>query len=97
MPSAVFCNGDIFAIGAMKCLKDYGYRTPEDISFIGIDDIVLSRYFEPKLTTIRIDMAEMGALAMDLIVKKINGQDVESVIVQSDQIIIRDSVKKISS
>lgn len=35
VPSAVFCAGDIFAIGAMKCARDYGDTVPEDISFIG--------------------------------------------------------------
>jgi len=92
-PSAVFCAGDIFAIGAIRCAKDKGYRVPEDISFIGVDDIILSRYIEPALTTIRIDKALMGRLAMDLLVKKINGESVESIILESDNIVVRNSVK----
>lgn len=95
VPSAVFCPGDIFAIGAIKCVKDHGYKVPEDISVIAIDDILLSRYFEPKLTTIRIDKEKMGKLAMDLIVRKINGEQVKSVIVESDNIIVRNSVSSI--
>lgn len=95
IPSAVFCSGDIFAIGAMNCAKDRGYRVPEDISFIAIDDILLSRYYEPKLTTIRIDKLKMGRLAMELIVKKLKGEQVQSIYVESDNIIIRNSVHQI--
>lgn len=95
-PTAVFCSGDIFAIGAMKCSKDNGYKVPEDISFISIDDILLSGYIEPKLTTIRIDKEKMGKLAMELIVKKINGEAVSSMTVESDNIIVRETVLYIS-
>ena len=93
VPTAVFCAGDIFAIGAIRCAKEFGYKVPDDISFVGIDDIILSRYVEPKLTTVKIDKALMGSLAMELIVKKINGEQVKSEIVESDNLIIRDSVK----
>lgn len=95
-PSAVFCSTDMFAASAIRCVKENGYRVPEDISFIGIDDIILSRYIEPRLTTVRIDKTMMGSLAMELLVKKIDGNKVESITVNSDNIIIRDSVKDIS-
>lgn len=91
-PTAVFCAGDIFAIAAIRCARDRGFKVPEDISFIGIDDILLSRYIEPSLTTIKIDKIQMGILAMELLVKKINGDIVKSVIVESDNIILRNSV-----
>ena len=94
IPSAVFCSGDLFAISAIKCAKDNGYKVPEDISFIAVDDILLSRYIEPKLTTVKIDKEKMGSLAMELIIKKINNEQVDSIIVESDNIIERDSVFK---
>lgn len=96
VPSAVFCAADIFAIGAIKCVKDNGYSIPGDISFIGIDDILLSRYIEPALTTVRIDKTKMGTLAMELLVRKINGEPVESVSVESDNIVVRDSVVNVN-
>lgn len=95
-PTAVFCATDMFAVSAIRCAKDNGYRVPDDISFIGIDDIMLSRYIEPRLTTIRIDKTMMGSLAMELLVKKIDGKKVESITVMSDNIIIRDSVRDIT-
>jgi len=95
-PTAVFCATDVFAIGAMKCAKCEGYRVPDDISFIGIDDILLASYIEPPLTTIRIDKALMGNLAMEQLMKKINGEEAESVTVDSENLIIRDSVAALS-
>jgi len=95
IPTAVLCTVDMYAASAIKCVKANGYRVPEDISFIGIDDIILSRFIEPALTTIRIDKKLMGSLAMDMIVKKINGQQVNNVVVASDNLIVRDSVRNL--
>ena len=92
VPTAVFCPADMFAIGAIGCAKNKGYRIPADISFVAIDDILLSRYYEPKLTTIKIDKENMGYLAMESIVKKIEGKPVDSIIVESGNLIVRDSV-----
>ncbi len=90
-PTAVVCTVDSFAIGAMRCAKDMNLSIPKDVSFIGIDDILLSRYIEPKLTTIGIDKVEMGALAMDLLQQKIKGKKTESVLLPME-LIVRDSV-----
>jgi LacI family repressor for deo operon, udp, cdd, tsx, nupC, and nupG len=94
-PTAIFCTTDTFAIGAMKCAKDMGLSIPKDISFIGIDDIFLANYVEPKLTTIKIDKFKIGSLAMELIMDKIEGKEVNSVVVDSDYLIVRDSVMSI--
>jgi DNA-binding LacI/PurR family transcriptional regulator len=85
------CTVDSFAIGAMRCAKDLNFSLPHDISFIGIDDILLSRYIEPKLTTIGIDKVEMGAMAMDILLQKIKGKQTESVLLPME-LIVRDSV-----
>jgi len=92
-PTAVLCTVDIFAIGAMRCAKELGLRVPEDVSFIGIDDILLARYAEPKLTTVGIDKVKMGELAMELLLQKIAGKEAESVSLPME-LIVRDSVKK---
>lgn len=92
-PTAVFCTVDIFMIGAVRCARDLGYRVPEDISFIGIDDILLSSYVEPPLTTMGIDKKQMGILAMDMLLQKIKGKPVESMLLPME-LIERKSVKK---
>ena len=90
-PTAILCTVDIFAIGAMRCARDLGLRVPEDVSFIGIDDILLSRYTEPRLSTVGIDKVRMGELAMDMLFRKLRGETVESVLLPM-QLIERDSV-----
>lgn len=90
-PSAILCTVDIFAIGAMRCAKDLGLRVPDDVSFVGIDDILLSRYTEPKLTTVGIDKVHMGELAMDLLLQKIEGKSPESVNLPME-LVVRQSV-----
>lgn len=91
LPTAVFCSADIYAIGAMKCLKNHSIKIPKDISLIGIDDIILSQYIDPPLTTIKIDKVEMGRIAIDLLIKKIEKINVTNHCVPSNNLIIRAS------
>ncbi len=90
-PSAILCAVDSFAIGVIRCAKDLGLSVPRDISIIGIDDILLSRYIEPNLTTVGIDKVGMGALAMDMLFQKIKGKNPKSVLLPME-LIVRDSV-----
>lgn len=90
-PTAIVCTVDSFAIGAMLCAKDMGFSIPRDVSFIGIDDILLSRYIEPKLTTIGINKVEMGAMATDMLLQKIKGKNPKSRLLPME-LIERDSV-----
>ncbi len=90
-PTAILCSVDSFAIGVIRCAKDLGLSVPRDISIIGIDDILLSRYIEPNLTTIGIDKVGMGALAMDMLFQKIKGKNPDSVSLPME-LIVRDSV-----
>ncbi len=94
-PTAILCAIDSFAIGAMRSAKDEKLSVPRDVSLIGIDDILLSRYIDPKLTTIKINKTEMGVAAMDLLLKMINGKSAKSTSVPM-QLLIRDSVQNIS-
>lgn len=61
--TAVFAAGDTMAIGAMKALKDQGLRVPEDCAVVGFDDIDLSAFWEPALTTIRQPKEMIGRIA----------------------------------
>ncbi len=63
LPTAVFCQSDEMAIGAMRAIEEAGYRVPADFSLIGFDDIEISRYVKPSLTTIRQDKLLMGEKA----------------------------------
>jgi DNA-binding LacI/PurR family transcriptional regulator len=93
LPTAIYCAGDIFAIGAMNYLQDHGYAVPRDFSITSIDDIVLSRYYHPPLTTVQIDKCKMGTLAVEMLDHLIVGETVDPVVsIASDQLIVRKTV-----
>jgi LacI family repressor for deo operon, udp, cdd, tsx, nupC, and nupG len=73
-PSAVFSMNDEMAIGAMQTLKNQGIRIPEDMSVTGFDDIAYAKYSDPSLTTISQPAEEMGKMAMDMLLKVIEGE-----------------------
>jgi len=63
-PDAVFAANDMMAIGCLCALHKAGVRVPEDIAVAGFDDIPLARYVHPTLTTMAVDIADMGGLAL---------------------------------
>lgn len=72
-PSAVFCAGDILAIEAMKQIKNASLNIPKDIAVISVDDIIISQYLEPGLSTMAADNIAIGKIAMDTIYAIMNG------------------------
>ncbi|MBO0793883.1 MAG: LacI family DNA-binding transcriptional regulator [Ktedonobacteraceae bacterium] len=74
LPDAVFCFNDLMALGAMSVIHEAGYRIPEDIAVIGIDDIEDGRYATPALSTIEPDKQEIARLAVTLLIERIKGQ-----------------------
>ncbi|MDW7656715.1 MAG: LacI family DNA-binding transcriptional regulator [Bacillota bacterium] len=96
LPTAVLCSGDIYAIGAMRSIKAHGLTVPGDISVIGIDDILLSRYIEPSLTTIRVDRHSMASMAITAMCNRIEAKTkLDQMLCTSHQLVERDSVKSI--
>lgn len=73
-PTAIFSMNDEMAIGAMQTLKNQGIRIPEDMSVTGFDDIAYAKYSDPALTTISQPAEEMGKMAMDMLLKVIEGE-----------------------
>lgn len=73
LPSAIFCTGDFIAIGCLQFILQDGLRVPEDISLISIDDIILSRYVTPRLTTVKIDRQELARQSIALLVDRMSG------------------------
>jgi DNA-binding LacI/PurR family transcriptional regulator len=62
--TAIFCANDVTAIAIMRGIREAGMRVPEDLSIVGCDDIAMSAYVSPPLTTIRIEREELGAMAV---------------------------------
>ncbi|RKL67895.1 LacI family transcriptional regulator [Salipaludibacillus neizhouensis] len=74
-PTAIFAGGDEVAAGILIETKDQGLRVPEDIAIIGFDDQPLAELLEPKLTTIRQPVNEMGEKALELIISILEGRE----------------------
>ncbi len=68
---ALVADNDTVAIGSMKAIQEAGYRIPEDVSIIGVDDIPFSAMTMPALTTMHISRSAMGALAVDTLRRRI--------------------------
>ncbi len=97
IPTAVYCSSDVLAYSSMQCAKDCGLSIPDDISFIGMDNIQLSKYTQPPLSTLLIDSAYMSRSAIEMIDKMINGKEYDSILLSSDTIIERGSVKDLTT
>ncbi|HQX01622.1 MAG TPA: LacI family DNA-binding transcriptional regulator [Anaerolineales bacterium] len=74
VPSAVFAQNDRMAMGVLRAARDINLKVPSQLAVIGVDDMPLSSYFDPPLTTMRQDMPRIGQEAtrmlLDIIKKK---------------------------
>ncbi|WP_350433433.1 LacI family DNA-binding transcriptional regulator [Shewanella sp. H8] len=95
--TAVVCANDQMAAGAIAVCLEHGLRVPEDISFIGYDNIPFPQYISPKLSTVSNPIHEMGKMAARWVLQQVyNDKDV--VIERSFQpeLFIRTSTKSIN-
>ncbi|MEL7601596.1 MAG: LacI family DNA-binding transcriptional regulator [Bacillota bacterium] len=70
-PTAVFCCNDYVAIGAVRAVTEAELCVPNDISILGIDDIEMSRFMNPMLTTTHVPREEMGRFAVAMMLDRI--------------------------
>ncbi|MEQ4531328.1 MAG: HTH-type transcriptional regulator GalR [Mixta sp.] len=77
--TAVACYNDSMAAGALAVLSDNGIRVPEEMSLIGFDDVLVSRYVRPRLTTIRYPIVTMAQQAAELALALANNQPLPEV------------------
>ena len=71
-PTAVFAANDSMAVGVLASLAAAGIKVPEAMSVVGFDDIPIARYVAPPLTTMRVDIAELGRRAFGLLLDSIS-------------------------
>ena len=64
-PTAVVCVNDVTAIGAVAALREMGIMVPRQVSVLGCEDIYMTRFVDPPLTTIRFDRKSLGRLAFE--------------------------------
>jgi len=68
---AIFAANDSMALGAMSALAEAGLNVPRDVAVAGFDDIPIARFAAPPLTTIRVDIAELGRRAFQTVLASI--------------------------
>jgi LacI family transcriptional regulator len=71
--SAIFSTNDAMAIGAIRALRELGYKIPDQVSFVGVDDIILASYMEPPLTTVAQPKYQAGCQAVEFLIQRIEG------------------------
>ncbi|MBN8734478.1 MAG: LacI family DNA-binding transcriptional regulator [Acidobacteria bacterium] len=90
-PTAVFCYNDMSALGAVHEARARGLRVPEDLSLVGFDDLYISQYLNPPLTTVRQPMAEMGRLATHTLLRLIMKEASSQIVKVPGELIVRAS------
>ncbi|MCR6479800.1 LacI family DNA-binding transcriptional regulator [Variovorax sp. ZS18.2.2] len=85
-PSAVFVCNDLMAIGALRAAHESGVHVPDELSIVGFDDIELSAYTSPPLTTVAQPKERIGALAVDMLLERVGGKrrDARKVVLQPE-------------
>lgn len=75
--TAVFSFNDVAAIGAVRALADAGLRCPEDVSVLGVDDIGMTAFLLPRITTAAQPLEAMGAAAVEQLIRRIRRPEEE--------------------
>ncbi len=88
---ALVSTSDTFMLGALPALLERGIRVPEDVSVVGFDDKPATRLLSPALTTVKIRMRERGRQALELLLARLNGEDVSAEVLQPARLVIRRS------
>lgn len=89
-PTAVFAVSDLLAIGALKEINAAGLHVPNDMAVVGFDKIDFSNMTNPALTTVAQPMYKMGTVAARMLIEKIQGKPVDSVVL-GYELVIRES------
>lgn len=74
-PTAIFAANDSMALGALSALREAGLQVPEDIALAGFDDIPIARYAHPALSSVHVDISELGARAAAMLLHAVSDQN----------------------
>ena len=80
LPRAFFCLNDEVALGAMQVLRAEGIQIPQQVAIIGCDDIPVSKFSSPPLSTIVMPKFEIGLMAVGLLLRQMSGKPPENVL-----------------
>ena len=89
--TALICFNDLVAVGALQACKQLGLTVPDDVAVTGFDDIPMSAFVTPALTTCHVHRHDLGRGAMQLLLNMMAGELDEANIVLKPQLVVRDS------
>jgi len=92
-PQAIFAANDMMALGCYEAVEYLNLKVPKDIALVGFDDIFISQYLNPGLTTVRVQIEEVGKAAASILIDKLNGTNgkVHPIVKVPTDLIIRNS------
>lgn len=90
-PEAVFAANDMMALGCLFAFNQAGIRVPADIALAGFDDIPMARYVSPPLTTMRVNIAELGERAARTLIAALAGDEAPTAEVSAPGLVVRES------
>ncbi|HXL90295.1 MAG TPA: LacI family DNA-binding transcriptional regulator [Streptosporangiaceae bacterium] len=94
-PTAIFAGSDQQAFGLYEAARQRGLRVPQDLSVVGFDDLPITRWVSPPLTTVRQPLAEMGRTAAQMLGDLIAGVPLRTSRVElSTELIVRESTQE---
>ncbi|KAB7893255.1 LacI family DNA-binding transcriptional regulator [Rouxiella badensis] len=90
-PTAVICGNDMLAFGAMRAASERYMRIPNDISIAGFNDYEYAEHLEHPLTTMRVELDQIGLDAAEYLLATLNGETVKQQWVLEPELIVRSS------
>lgn len=95
-PTAIFAANDSLAVGCYKAIQEEGLKIPKDISVIGFNDVSMSKYLVPPLTTVHVFTDFMAAQAVSVLAERIDtNREISMHISVPTKLIIRESTAKV--
>jgi len=92
LPTAIFAANDLCAEGAIRAIREAGLSVPGDFAIVGYDDTWYSTMTQPPLTTVHMPIVEMGRLAADLLIKRLEKEEpAETQVVLPVSLTVRES------
>ena len=91
LPTAFFAGNDSIAVGALRALLEDGIPVPDRVNIIGVNDISISKYVFPALSTVKVYTELMGETAVGTLLERIEGRKIAKKISIATKLVIRDS------